>query len=275
MPPESRDRAAKPALRRVRVLVAAVALACAQAPEPVPLPPPPPRALEPAAAPPAAAQAIPRAESAPAQVDDTLVVIDHGAPQPDAAATLAEAAAAERERRRQAEAAAVVLTDANLAERATGALTFAEPAAAGGVEGVDAMGAEDTKPADPRGEAYWRERMRAARSAWRQAVDRIAQLEGEATKLRRHFYAEDDPWVRDGQIKPAWDRALVDLAAAQESAEVARMQVEALMEEGRRAGALPGWLREGLELAPAPANPPRPPAEPMEPPVVEEGDGEP
>ncbi len=34
------------------------------------------------------------------------------------------------------------------------------------------------------------------------------QLEKEAAGWRRRFYAEDDPYVRDGQIKPEWDRVL-------------------------------------------------------------------
>ncbi|MDH3745756.1 MAG: hypothetical protein OES47_11715, partial [Acidobacteriota bacterium] len=52
------------------------------------------------------------------------------------------------------------------------------------------------------------------------------------------------------QIKPAWDRALDRLEGARELVAEASTQLDELIEEGRRAGALPGWLREGIDLEP-------------------------
>src|ERR1700719_3030361 len=59
-----------------------------------------------------------------------------------------------------------------------------------------------------RDEKYWRGRALEIRQRWRKASDRIKELEEDIGLLRRRFYAQDDPYVRDGQIKPAWDHAL-------------------------------------------------------------------
>ena len=60
-------------------------------------------------------------------------------------------------------------------------------------------------------EVYWRSRVLAIRLRWRKAADRIKQLESDVSEWRRRFYSQDDPYVRDSQIKPAWDRALDEL----------------------------------------------------------------
>lgn len=99
-------------------------------------------------------------------------------------------------------------------------------------------------------ELYWRNRIREARLRWREAVEKVDELEGLSEQLRYDFYATDDPWLRDSSIKPAWDRTLVDLEEARQEVEFQKRTVEAILNEGRHAGALPGWLREGLELEP-------------------------
>jgi hypothetical protein len=121
-------------------------------------------------------------------------------------------------------------------------------------------------------EAYWRDRLRSLREDWRQAADEAERLEREAEELRWRFYAAEDPWVRDGRIKPEWDRVLDRLDAVREEvAGYPRLVAEAV-EEGRREGALPGWLREGSELEPeTPADAETiDPAEPVEPAAAEE-----
>jgi hypothetical protein len=170
------------------------------------------------------------------------VVIDEGGADSGAQGLVA-AAAAERERRRTAPASVVVINNKNLAQHATGKLT---------VSGV----APSTTAAPPaatdttKDETYWRERVRGLREQWAAAVDSIGELEARAAGLRTRFYAEDDPYVRDGQIKPAWDRALEQLETSRESARSLEDRLAATLEEGRQAGALPGWLRDGIELEP-------------------------
>jgi len=89
-------------------------------------------------------------------------------------------------------------------------------------------------------------------------VDSILELQERTAELRTRFYATDDPYVRDGQVKPAWDHALQSLEDARRRARQLENELEATLEEGRQAGALPGWLREGMELEPTerPYDPP-------------------
>ena len=127
----------------------------------------------------------------------------------------------------------------------------------------------------PRDESYWRTRARDIRQRWHQAADEVTALEKESADLRWKFYAEDDAYYRDQQIKPQWDRVLDDLRRARQDVRAYQRELADFQDEGRRAGALPGWLRDGIELEPEP-----PAAEPahreppdhqsIEPPVVDE-----
>ena len=170
------------------------------------------------------------------------VVIDEGGPDGGAQGLVA-AAAAERERRRTTPASSVVINNKNLAQHATGRLT---------VSGVAPTAPAKAQPAADltKDETYWRDRVRGLREQWAAAVDSIGELESRAAGLRTRFYAQDDPYVRDGQIKPAWDRALEQLEASRENARTLEDKLAATLEEGRQAGALPGWLRDGIELEP-------------------------
>ena len=106
-----------------------------------------------------------------------------------------------------------------------------------------------------REEQYWRSEALQIRTAWREAFDSLADLEEQAAKLRNDFYAADDPFYRDRQIKPAWDRVLDKIEEAERTILESQRELEELMEDGRRSGALPGWLREGIELEPDPPEP--------------------
>ena len=180
--------------------------------------------------------------------DDLTIVIDEGDPDESARRTLLETAAAERERRRQSGPPAIVITNENLNEHATGELTIVS---SGGVKKVTSEeGGQVSAEGDPRGEQYWRGRVLRVRQDWSTTREEIKHLESRAADLRRRFYAEDDPYYRDTQIKPSWDRTLERLTEARVAVEAFRGQVDEILEEGRQAGALPGWLREGIELEP-------------------------
>lgn len=201
----------------------------------------------------------------------TVVVIDSGAEAPAAPKGLAEAAREERERRAQAGKPVAVIDNRNLAEFSKGQkLTVAEG-------GNEAVSAETTAKAldaavakQVQDEAYWRNRGLEIRTHWREATDRIVELEGKSEELRRRFYAADDPYVRDSQIKPEWDHTLDDLDSTRREAERSELDLERFLNEGREAGAFPGWLREGAELEPQRTVTKAPDAEPTEPVVVEE-----
>jgi hypothetical protein len=227
--------------------------ACASSPQTLETPPglEPPAETSPSQA---EDQRAETAESTAERADDDLtVVIDSGDEETTPTQTLLEAAAAERERRRNTEPPAIVITNENLSDYATGELTVVS----GGARRAPAEGSE-TEPvagdADARdavgAERYWRQRVLEVRSDWKQTLEEIDHLEGRVAELRRRFYAEDDPYYRDRQIKPSWDRALERLEEARDAAETFRARLDQVLEEGRRAGALPGWLREGIELQP-------------------------
>jgi len=159
----------------------------------------------------------------------------------------------------------------------------AAPGAVGEDGEEQAETAEEAAPAQPpleerNPELYWRNRIREARLRWREAVARVEELQGLAGQLRYDFYATDDPWLRDSSIKPAWDRTLVDLEESRQEVDFQRRTVEAILLEGRRSGALPGWLREGLELEPDEDRLRRPAPfdehEAIEPVEVEDDDGD-
>lgn len=200
--------------------------------------------------------------------DDTVLVIDEGAPT-GGPNTLVEAAAAEQRRRELTQESATVITDKNLKDHATGKLTYSDY----DPEGADSESVDEATAELLTTEAYWRDRARSARLRWREAYDRIPDLEAEIAGLRRRFYAEDDPFYRDSQIKPAWDRSLLDLDVARNEVESAQQDLSQVLDEGRQAGALPGWLREGMELEPDMESDPdaeRSAAEPREPDALDD-----
>lgn len=198
----------------------------------------------------------------PAAQRPGVVVLDPG--EDARPKTLVEAARAERERRAHAGKPVAVITDKTLPKLATGQLTYAQPKTA------EAGAAPAPATAGGKGEAYWRDRAREIRTRWRHSLDEIERLEQSAADLRRRFYAEDDPYRRDGQIKPDWDRALDRLAREHEEAKAAQRELAEFLEEGRRDGALPGWLREGSDLEPPPAPEEASAGQAVEPPELED-----
>ena len=99
-------------------------------------------------------------------------------------------------------------------------------------------------PAASEEEAKWRAAARSARERVETLKLRITQFEGEEAKLQADFYAWDDGQYRDGVIKPAWDRKKAELEEARTELAQAEKDLADLPEKARKAGALPGWLRE-------------------------------
>jgi hypothetical protein len=93
-------------------------------------------------------------------------------------------------------------------------------------------------------ELTWREAARKARKRVEDARQRVAELDAAAHKLENDFYAWDDGQYRDRVIKPAWEKTKEELEAARKELADAEKDLADLPEKARRAGALPGWLRE-------------------------------
>jgi len=250
----------------------AVSGACTGGPRP-PAEPPPQTVTEALPGPTAAeAPPPPTAPEAPTEPEwrtkpPEVIIEPADDPEPDSQPTLAEAALREQQRRRQTGQPIAVINDANLQDHAVGQLTFMEdeaPEPSDESEGIAASAAEEG--AD---EQYWRDRVRDIRQRWADSAAEVPALEERVAELRRRFYEADDPYYRDTRIKPAWDRAIDLIAETQFEAEAHRSELEKALEEGRQAGALPGWLREGIDLEPSPVEPERDTHEPGEPQIVD------
>ena len=101
-------------------------------------------------------------------------------------------------------------------------------------------------PSAPSGaeEARWREAAHAARRRVDELRAQLAALEGETKQLENDFYRWDDGQYRDRVIKPAWDKKREELETTKKDLTQAETELAELPEKARRAGALPGWLRE-------------------------------
>jgi hypothetical protein len=86
--------------------------------------------------------------------------------------------------------------------------------------------------------------MHSARALVEDLSERVRQFEQQSKKLESDFYSWDDGQYRDGVIKPAWDRKREELETARRELEQAQKDRAELPEKARKAGALPGWLRE-------------------------------
>ncbi len=216
------------------LLLVLLAAGCAVSP-PSPAPKAKPAAPEPTPAP---------APTLPPTPPSNTVVLDSGGEKGSSGRSLAESARDAREQRAHAAPPAHVITDKNIKQYAAkGQITVAAPA-------KKTEAAETEEKALVRDEQYWRSRSLEVRLRWRKAADDVKELEQSAAGWRRRFYAENDPYVRDGQVKPEWDRVLDRLEEARAEAETAKTELAELLEEGRAAGALPGWLREGVDEEP-------------------------
>ncbi|HXO28732.1 MAG TPA: hypothetical protein VOA80_15390 [Thermoanaerobaculia bacterium] len=211
--------------------------------------------------------------------DPSVIVVDTPDFDPESQLTLAEAAKAEKERKAEATPPRIIINNKTIHRYAKGGqLTVAEPKKKAAPAPVPASQspAATAGTAPPavtaalvRDEKYWRGRALEIRQRWRKASDRIKELEEDIGLLRRRFYAQDDPYVRDGQIKPAWDHALDELHASRAAVQAAKKELTDFLDEGRIAGALPGWLREGIDLEPKEEKPVDP-TQPIETPIYKD-----
>lgn len=194
-------------------------------------------------------------EVAPVAQRSTVKVIDEGgaAAQPS---SLAEASLLAKSRKGQHEPSVVSINDENLHEySAKGEVIVLESAPAAPNPGQDTAALVDPTVSSVdntvRDEQYWRNRALELRMGWRRTVDRIQELTLESAALRQRFYAEDDPYVRDGQLKPAWDRVLDRIEQLKTRSDQYERELETFTEEGRQSQAHQGWLNQGWELEPS------------------------
>jgi len=179
----------------------------------------------------------------------------------------------------------IEITDENLKEYSNGGQVFVleagDTSGAGDAQAIgtatepSATPAADAQPQVYAGETagesdrelFWRQSVSELRTALRQTVDDLKRIELESTLLRQQFYSESDPFVRDSEVKPRWDRALDQLLSLRKKAKQDREALSSLLSEAKKAGIAAEWLGESTSAdlteeeirlingSPAPAKP--------------------
>lgn len=92
-----------------------------------------------------------------------------------------------------------------------------------------------------RNEDYWRNRIQSAKEKIKALEKEAEDLQSQMNAMRRAFYAIDDPNQREllnVQINKTFE--LIDKNKIE--LEKAKKELEDIREEGRKSGALPGWI---------------------------------
>ena len=168
---------------------------------------------------------------------------------PAAQQPLGDAVRASREKARKEQKATVAITNRNLVtDPKKGKLTTASPAKTPAKPAPTPASPETVASPEPaaaeQGEVYWRQMLRTARERAARLRELVEELAAASKRLENDFYTWDDGQYRDGVIKPAWDKKREELEAARRELEDADRDLAELPERARKAGALPGWLRE-------------------------------
>jgi len=90
----------------------------------------------------------------------------------------------------------------------------------------------------------WQQRYRDQQQHIDELQAEIADLNLEIPKLQNQFYSWDDPFYRDGVIKPQLDEAMARRQELQQQLPKAQTELKKILNDARRDGALPGWFRE-------------------------------
>ena len=170
------------------------------------------------------------------------------------ASSLADAvrAASETKKKKETKGKIAITNDNLVTDPKKGKLTTAAPrnvtpvSPAAATAKIEAPRAEGEPPAQnsAEAEAYWRERMHSAKTRVEDLEERVRRYDQEARKLENDFYSWDDGNYRDGVIKPAWDKKREELETSKRELADAQKELAELPEKARKAGALPGWLRD-------------------------------
>ena len=174
------------------------------------------------------------------------------------AQSLADVARSEEARRTKSGKAGKVYTNQDLKrDHPTPATAPTAPAPAGGHAGGSgaaaapgtaaapgAAAADPAAPAEPeaRGEAYWRERMSAARASQQRSQMFANALQSQINALTTDFVNRDDPAQR-AVIEQNRLKAMAELERVQREMAASTKAITDLENEARKAGVPAGWLR--------------------------------
>jgi len=160
--------------------------------------------------------------------------------------SLADIAQREALRRQSTPRSASVLTNDDLplmAPAAVSGIVRPEPTAA--AEGTG-PGTDDDEAGQPsteaRDEAWWRERLTAARSELETSRQSLTSQQEKVSQLQADFVGRDDPAQRE-QIRQQLSAATEEAVRLQGQVAADEKAIDAILDEARRAGVPPGWIR--------------------------------
>lgn len=107
--------------------------------------------------------------------------------------------------------------------------------------GADRTRISESAPEAER-ELFWRQSVSELRTSLRRGIDDLRRLELESSILRQQFYSEADPFVRDSEIKPRWDRSLDQLNVLRKRAKEDHDALTSLLAEAKKAGVSAAWI---------------------------------
>lgn len=175
------------------------------------------------------------------------------------AQSLADIAKKEKERREKIKTPAKVITNETVQEHLQGKGnppgTIMQPSEEGAESDTTSIPTiatqeESTKsekassePTDMEGnnESYWRSKIQDAKERITNMEKQVDDLQLRLNSLQMSFYAMDDPNQRQ-LLNVEIDKTFEMLAKAKDDLQKAKQDLEDIKEEGRRKGALPGWI---------------------------------
>lgn len=124
------------------------------------------------------------------------------------------------------------------------AASTAKPANASPSNASPAAPATAAKPGEVKDQAYWSERMKAARAALDRTQIFADSLQSRINALQTDYVNRDDP-AQKAKIESDRNAALAELERVKKELDDQRKAIIALEDEARRAGVPSGWLRPG------------------------------
>ncbi len=168
--------------------------------------------------------------------------------------SLADIAKKEKERREQLKIHERVITNQDAARfKATGAITIVPQGEATPPKPApekDAAAKPDSKPASDepvdfqgRPESFWRQTVADARAKVRDLENEGNVLILKLNDLQNRFYRESDGFNQQN-IQREINRTIYEQDLNKEKTAAAKAQLDDLLKDARKTGALPGWLEE-------------------------------
>jgi len=118
----------------------------------------------------------------------------------------------------------------------------ADPVAAATAKAGDQKAVESTPQGDQKTEAYWKNRMAAARDELRRSQMFAEALQTRINALNKDVATRDNP-VQRGRASEDRNEALAELNRVKKDVERGTKQIADIEEEARKAGVPPAWVR--------------------------------